>query len=179
MEEDWQVTFATENIGDSTITFCRARRLASVTHVLKRCATCQKAKSTFKKGLYTPLLAPLRHWEDFSMDFIVVLLKTQRGKDAIMVVVDMFSKMTHFILCTKSWRCIKGCWVILSGDCEVTRHSGYYCFISGYEISKSFLADYVGYGYKAYIMYIISSAEWRTNWSHQLNIGISRVGWMY
>jgi len=45
-------------------------------------------KSHFYQGLYTPLLVPIRPWN---------LLRTPRGKDVIMVVVDGFSKIANVI----------------------------------------------------------------------------------
>ncbi|XP_074302886.1 uncharacterized protein LOC141637221 [Silene latifolia] len=67
------------------------RMLKDVQDVIRKCVTCHVAKSTFKPGEYTPLPIPNRPWEDVSMDFIVALPRTQRCKDAIMVVVDRFS----------------------------------------------------------------------------------------
>ncbi|XP_073526327.1 uncharacterized protein [Phyllobates terribilis] len=77
--------------------------LKDVEHMLKRCIECLKAKSKVKpQGLYSPLPIPSAPWLDISMDFIVGLPRTRKGRDSIFVVVDRFSKMAHFIPCHKT-----------------------------------------------------------------------------
>jgi hypothetical protein len=65
---------------------------------VKTCLTCQQNQVLNKKQarLLRPLPILEGPWESVSMDFMVSL-PPSKGFDAIMVVVDRFSKMAHFI----------------------------------------------------------------------------------
>ena len=75
----------------------------NVGNIVAQCRVCAFAKQVRKNdGLYTPLPVPTRPWDDVSMDFVVGLPRTVRHQDSIMVVMDRFSKMAHFVPCSKT-----------------------------------------------------------------------------
>ena len=73
-----------------------------VKRFMDSCEACQRGKGKHQNiGLYMPLPVPKAPWEHISMDFIMGLPMTARKKNVILVVVDRFSKMAHFIACTE------------------------------------------------------------------------------
>ena len=74
-----------------------------VGNIISRCLTCSKAKMTKQNvDLYTPLPVPTRPWYDLTLDIVLGLPRTARRHDSILVVVDRFSKMAHFVPCSKT-----------------------------------------------------------------------------
>ncbi|MCO5548158.1 hypothetical protein L7F22_001616 [Adiantum nelumboides] len=75
-----------------------------VTKFVKACHSCQimKASRQLPQGLLQPLPVPKERWKSISMDFITTLPRTTIGNAQILVIVDQFSKMAHFIPCKKA-----------------------------------------------------------------------------
>lgn len=73
-----------------------------VKEFVRTCDVCARAKSTHHRpyGLLQPLPLPDRPWASISLDFITDLPPT-RGFDSVLVVVDRFTKMVHFVPCRK------------------------------------------------------------------------------
>jgi transposase InsO family protein len=78
------------------------KMLQDVKGYVRSCQACARSKATRHKrfGVYTPLPVPKGPWTDLTLDFITELPKgTYQGQsyDSILVVVDRFTKMSHYI----------------------------------------------------------------------------------
>ncbi len=72
---------------------------ADVTQYVQQCHSCQTVKARQRKpsGALIPLELPMVPWECITLDFITQLPVSDKGFDAIMVVVDKVTKMVHII----------------------------------------------------------------------------------
>ncbi|GJY97424.1 putative reverse transcriptase domain-containing protein [Tanacetum coccineum] len=72
---------------------------------VSKCLTCAKVKAEHQRpsGLLQQPEIPEWKWENITMDFITKLPRTRNGHDAIWVVVDRLTKLTHFLAIRKDY----------------------------------------------------------------------------
>ena len=70
------------------------RMKVDVARFVASCGICQRVKAERKRpaGKLQSLEVPLWPWDDVTMDFVVGLPRTPKGKDSIWIVVDRLSK---------------------------------------------------------------------------------------
>jgi hypothetical protein len=87
------------------------------------CGVYQMVKAEHKRpaGLLKPLEIPEWKWKHITIDFVIGLPRTPRGKDAIWVVVDRLTKSAHFIP-MKTTNSAKVYWTFC--DCSSSWQSG-------------------------------------------------------
>ena len=70
-----------------------------ITRFISRCLVCQQVKAEHQRpaGLLQSLPIPEWKWEHITMDFVTGLPRSQSGRDAIWVIVDRLTKVTHFL----------------------------------------------------------------------------------
>lgn len=96
--------------------FYLPKMLVIVYQIISRCVIWM----SFHKGLYKPLPIPFRSWEYVSMNFIMALPRTQIGNDLIMIVVEKFLKMVHFVPIHENDDSSIVAESLFQGDCSLT-----------------------------------------------------------
>ena len=72
---------------------------ADVARFVSKCLNCQQVKIEHQRpgGLLQPLPIAEWKWEHVTMDFVTGLPRSQRGHDAVWVIVDRLTKTAHFL----------------------------------------------------------------------------------
>jgi hypothetical protein len=73
----------------------------SIDRYISRCVICQacKAPNARPSGELHPLPLPVQKWSDLAMDWITHLPTTSSGNNCIWTIIDVATKMAHFIPC--------------------------------------------------------------------------------
>ena len=90
---------------------------------VRRCLTCQQVKAEHQKaaGLLQPLKVAEWKWEHVKMDFVTHLPRTQQKHDAVWVIVDRLTKLTHFLVVRMTFALERLCWLYIR---EIVRLHG-------------------------------------------------------
>ena len=75
------------------------------------------------------------------MDLVVRLPKTNKGHDAIWVVIDRFTKSAYFLPVRTTFQFGSVCSTICSGDRQITWGSNGYCFRQRLEVYLKILVE--------------------------------------
>ncbi|OUT23747.1 hypothetical protein CAS74_000116 [Pichia kudriavzevii] len=144
--------------------------LKSVKRYCQRCTVCQKTKpeTTGQRGLFSPLPIPEGRWTDISLDFITGVPRCKNGHDMILVVVDRFTKMAHFIP-TRKTATAEQCVKLMVDNC-FKLHGIPKRMVSDNGIE--FLRHYDSNDLYSWDKWL-SMAEFAYNSSHQVSIGSS------
>ena len=70
-----------------------------IAQYVAECDVCRRVKAEHQRpaGTLQPLAIPEWKWDKVEMDFITGFPRSQKGHDAIFVVIDRFSKVAHFL----------------------------------------------------------------------------------
>src|SRR3954465_11188567 len=70
-----------------------------IARFVAECDVCRRIKAEHQRhaGTLRPLPIPEWKWDKVNMDFITGFPKTQKGNDAIFIVIDRLSKVAHFL----------------------------------------------------------------------------------
>src|SRR3954462_8223959 len=79
--------------------FWWTRMKREIAQFIAECDVCRRIKAEHQRpaGTLQPLPIPGGKWDKVSMDFITGFPKTQKGHDAILVVLDRLSKVAYFL----------------------------------------------------------------------------------
>ena len=70
-----------------------------IARFVSRCLVCQQVKAEHQgpAGLLRSLSIPEWKWKHITMDFMTRLPRSPTGRDAIWVIIDMLTKLAHFL----------------------------------------------------------------------------------
>src|SRR5437868_6543481 len=87
------------------------------------CFPCQSNKTShqFPQGLARSIITPPRRWGQVTLDLITGLPRTRSGKDALLVMVDKYSKLMYCVAVTSTITAPEVAKIFMN---EVVRHHG-------------------------------------------------------